>query len=193
MGLFGIKEEKNGEKIKFEFLPQKYIMISLSNSLSFIRAPLALLFLQESTTLRFLAILLAMITDSIDGFVARKSKSVSKFGAILDPTMDKFFVYFALCVFFFENKIEGWAALSMLSRDLYLCFFGGILLIQKRWSDYRFRAIRWGKISTALQFFVLMGLNANYNFSNSIYWIFITLGSLAFFELLQTLKEPQKS
>ena len=33
-----------------------------------------------------------MFTDSIDGYIARRSKSVSRFGAILDPAMDKFFV-----------------------------------------------------------------------------------------------------
>lgn len=167
--------------------------MSLSNSLSFIRAPLALLFLQENTTLRLIAILLAMLTDSIDGFVARKSKSVSKFGAILDPSMDKLFVYFALSIFFLENKIQGWEVLAMLSRDLYLCLFGIFLILQKRWSNYEFRAIRWGKITTALQFLILMGLNYHYNFPRSIYWVFIVLGTLAFLELLQTSKEPQKS
>lgn len=168
-------------------------MITLSNSLSFIRAPLALLFLQENISLRLFAIIMAMLTDSIDGFVARKSKSVSKFGTILDPAMDKFFVYFALSVFFYEERIGGWEIAAILSRDLYLILFGALLAIQSRLRQYRLRAIRWGKITTALQFFVLIGLSLKINFPSAIYWVFIILGTLAFFELMQTLKQPEKS
>ena len=80
-------------------------MFTASNSLSFIRAPLAFLFLQENPTLRMLAVLLAMITDMTDGHLARRSQSTSRFGAILDPAMDKFFVYFAMMTLLLENKM----------------------------------------------------------------------------------------
>ncbi len=90
-------------------------MLTLSNSLSFIRAPLALLFLTENTFLRILAVLLAMLTDSVDGYFARRSKSVSRFGTILDPTMDKFFVYFVLSILVLQNSIPLWAAFAMVS------------------------------------------------------------------------------
>ena len=107
-------------------------MITLSNSLSFLRAPLAFFFLQASPILRVAAVLLAMISDSIDGYLARRTQSASRFGAILDPAMDKFFVYFALSVLFFEGSISFLGALAMLSRDGFLCLYGMIMMLTNR-------------------------------------------------------------
>ena len=126
--------------------------MNLSNSLSLLRAPLAFLFLLENPTVRLLAIFLAMLTDSIDGYLARRSKTVTRFGAFLDPAMDKFFVVFCLGVLVSEGSIEVWQALTMISRDFALCFFGLYLSLSGLWQSYEFRAIRWGKITTALQF-----------------------------------------
>lgn len=160
-------------------------MLTISNTLSFLRAPLAFLFLQESTALRLLAIILAMITDSIDGYLARRSRSTSHFGAILDPAMDKFFVYFALAIFYFEGRISPWGMSAMLSRDAFLLLYGFLMLVCGRRRQIEFRAIRWGKVTTALQFIVLIALTLGY----SIPWIidasFMAMGLLAFVELLQ--------
>ena len=160
-------------------------MLSASNSLSFIRAPLAFLFLQESSTLRILAVILAMITDSIDGYLARRNQSVSRFGAILDPAMDKFFVYFAMIALFLENQIAPWQMAAMLSRDFFLCLYGFLMLATGRWKTVVFRAIRWGKVTTALQFIVLIGLVLGF----PLYWYicvaFVAMGWLAFLELFQ--------
>ncbi|MBX7067174.1 MAG: CDP-alcohol phosphatidyltransferase family protein [Parachlamydiales bacterium] len=160
-------------------------MFSASNSLSFIRAPLAFLFLQENTTLRIIAILLAMITDSIDGYLARRSQSVSRFGAILDPTMDKFFVYFAMTVLFLENRLGAFELTAMLSRDFFLCLYGFMMLVTKRWKSIVFRAIRWGKVTTALQFVVLVGIVLGFTFPWYLYVSFVIMGWLAFLELFQ--------
>ena len=164
-------------------------MLSLSNSLSFLRAPLALLFLVENTSCRIAAIFLAMLSDGFDGYLARRRKAVTRFGAILDPTMDKFFVLFALIVFYSEGKIQVWQGCAMLARDFFLCVFGLYLSLSGFWESYRVTAIRWGKISTALQFLTLIGLTAGYTFSSYLYGIFILLGLLAFIELCQIKKK----
>jgi len=158
-------------------------MFTLSNAISFVRAPLAFLFLSDNSMLRVFAIAMAMITDSIDGYLARRSHSTSKFGAILDPVMDKFFVYFALTVFVIEQKIKVWQASTMISRDFFLCLFGLYLLTFKKWKGFKFKSIRWGKITTTLQFIVLIGLCLNYTIPMFIYIAFIIFGALAFAEL----------
>ncbi|PIS02624.1 MAG: CDP-diacylglycerol--glycerol-3-phosphate 3-phosphatidyltransferase [Chlamydiae bacterium CG10_big_fil_rev_8_21_14_0_10_42_34] len=160
-------------------------MLTASNSLSFIRAPLAFLFLQENPTLRLIAIILAMVTDSFDGYLARKSQSVTKFGAILDPTMDKFFVYFAMTVLFLEQKIAPWEMAAMLSRDFFVCLYGLFMILAGRWKTVVFRAIRWGKITTALQFIVLIGLVVDITFPWYVFSSFMLMGWLAFLELFQ--------
>lgn len=167
-------------------------MLSLSNGLSFLRAPLALLFLSHNTSLRILAIILAMLTDSIDGYIARKYRSASQFGAILDPAMDKFFVLFSLGVLLLEDKLLVWQALAMISRDFFLCVFGIYLSLAGRWHAYQCKAIRWGKITTALQFFVLIALTLHYTLPSYLYALFIVFGVLAFIELLQIRQEKQE-
>jgi phosphatidylglycerophosphate synthase len=93
-------------------------MLTISNALSFSRIPLAFLFWVESPWVRLSAILLAMVSDSFDGYLARKNQSVSRFGAVLDPLADKFFVYFALSILLREGKLFFLQALAMLSRDI---------------------------------------------------------------------------
>ncbi len=161
-------------------------MLTLSNFLSFIRAPLALLFLSENVSVRLSAIFLAMLTDSIDGYIARRLGSVSRFGAVLDPVMDKFFVYFTLSILFLENHIHLWEAIAMISRDFFLLAYAFYLKFTGKWANYEFRAIRWGKATTAMQFFVLIGISAGYLFPWQGFSTFILFGALAFIELFQT-------
>ena len=159
-------------------------MITISNGLSFIRAPLAFLFWQADPKIRFTAILLAMISDCIDGYIARRNKSTSQFGAILDPAMDKFFVYFALAVLFFEERIGPYELATMLSRDICLSLYALTMLATGRWKTIVFRALRWGKVTTALQFIVLMGLTFSLTFPWYIYASFVAMGWFALLELV---------
>ena len=163
-------------------------MLSLSNSLTFLRAPLAFLFLVENSSFRLVAIILAMFTDSIDGYVARKRCAATRFGAILDPIMDKFFVIFALAVFLHEGRLELWQALSMISRDFFLCVFGVYLALSGLWHTFECQAMRWGKISTALQFLTLVGLTLGFTFTWHVYTLFVLFGTLAFIELCLLIK-----
>jgi CDP-diacylglycerol--glycerol-3-phosphate 3-phosphatidyltransferase len=158
-------------------------MFTASNSLSFIRAPLAFLFLQDNPTLRITAILLAMFTDSIDGYVARRNQTVSKFGTVLDPITDKFFVYFAITALFLEHRLETWELACMVTRDFFVYLYGAIQWSLGRWNNFVIRSIRWGKVVTALQFIVLIGLILNITFPWYIYTTFFALGFLAFLEL----------
>lgn len=164
-------------------------MFSLSNGLSLLRAPLALFFFSSSMILRLSAIVLAMFTDGLDGFLARKRRSTTQLGAILDPAMDKLFVFIALAVLLYEGQFEIWQALSMITRDLFLCVFGLYLKISGKWRAYQFRSIRWGKATTALQFIVLIALTMKLTVPAFAYGSFILFGLLAFIELLQLVKK----
>lgn len=159
------------------------MIMTLSNFLSLLRGPLALLFLFHDPLYRCLAIVVAMATDCLDGFLARKFRETSQVGAFLDPLMDKFFVFFAVCVFILEGNLKLWEALALISRDFAVLIFGLNLAIQRTWSNFQFRSIWSGKISTTLQFFVLLGLTFHLTMPVYIFWCFIILGLLALFEL----------
>ncbi len=158
-------------------------MITLSNILSFLRAPLAFSFFSEDPSIRLTCIFLAMFTDSIDGYVARRSRQTSRFGAIFDPAMDKFFVYFVLSILLFEQKILLWESVAMVSRDFFLCLFALYLFLTGKYKGYQVKAIRWGKVTTAMQFITILGLTLSFSFSRYLYISFICFGVLAFLEL----------
>ena len=160
-------------------------MITISNSLSFFRIPLAFLFIVDSPYLRLFAVVLAMITDSIDGYLARRNQSVSRFGAILDPATDKFFVYFALTILLKEGRLLPWQAALMLSRDMSVAVYAIFMAVTGKWKNLVFRSLRAGKAATALQFIVLTGLVIQVSFSWMTYGAFALMGGLACMELFQ--------
>lgn len=161
------------------------MILSLSNTLSLLRAPLAFLFLCENGWARIAAIFFAMLTDSIDGYLARRSRSTSRFGAILDPAMDKFFVFFSLSVLCFEGRLELWQVFSLMARDFFVALFGVYLRFSGLWDKFTCRSILWGKITTGLQFCILIGLVKELAIPPAFFYVFIVLGFFSFLELLQ--------
>ena len=156
---------------------------TLTNFLSFLRAPLALLFIIDNPISRCVIIVLAMITDFLDGYLARRWNMTSQVGAFLDPLTDKFFVILAAIILIQEGKLELWQALTMISRDFAVLLFGIYLSIRGFWSRFKFQSIWSGKIVTTLQFLVLLALIFNYSISPYFFIIFIGLGLLALIEL----------
>jgi CDP-diacylglycerol--glycerol-3-phosphate 3-phosphatidyltransferase len=160
-------------------------MLNPPNSLSLLRAPLALLFLSESIVVRTIAVFCAMLTDCIDGYLARRYQYTSRLGAVLDPMMDKFFVFFVLGAFVFEQRLQFWQATLMISRDIFLCIFAFYLALKGDWKSYRCRAVRWGKVTTAMQFIIIILLSFNVFPPSFVYWIFFLVGLLVFIELIR--------
>ena len=168
-------------------------MLNPPNSISFLRAPLALLFIIESTSLRTVAIVLAMLSDGVDGYLARRYHFTSRFGAILDPLMDKFFVYVVLVILLFEQHILPWQVATMLARDFFLLLFLSYLWITGTWRSLGVKAIRWGKVTTAAQFCVLLAIVLKISFPPQLFFLFVLFGSLAFIELLQFKKRASSN
>lgn len=166
-------------------------MINIPNILSALRFPLAFCFLQSDPLVRALAVLGAMLTDWLDGYIARRYQMVNKFGTLLDPLGDKFFVIFAFSVLIQENKLTWLEAGMMISRDFAVMLYGAYLTIRGRLLNYEFRSIWSGKISTTLQLIVLMGLTFGITPPSYLYSVFLILGFLALVELYHTDKSKQ--
>ena len=64
-------------------------MWNLPNILSLTRFPLALLFLIDSVPIRIIAIFVALLTDYLDGYIARSRSLVTRLGTALDPIADR--------------------------------------------------------------------------------------------------------
>jgi CDP-diacylglycerol---glycerol-3-phosphate 3-phosphatidyltransferase len=160
------------------------MLLNFSNVLSLSRAGFALAFIQENPFIRLLAVVCAMVTDFLDGYIARRQKATTQFGAVLDPIMDKFFVFFAGGIFYFEEKLTAFGLCALLSRDISICLFGLFLGVARKWKGYECKAIWWGKVTTVAQFVVLIALTINLVFPTYVYALFMMMAGFAFLELL---------
>jgi CDP-diacylglycerol--glycerol-3-phosphate 3-phosphatidyltransferase len=68
----------------------------------------------------FAAILMAGLSDMADGYVARRQKTISNFGAFLDLTADKVFVTAMLVCLNYQGAVPLWAVLVILLREFFV-------------------------------------------------------------------------
>ena len=109
------------------------------------------LLLHEGTEMAGLILVgVVMSTDWVDGYIARRTNSVSELGKLLDPVSDRLAVAAVLIALVIRDALPLWAALLILVRDA-LVLVAGIALLGSRGRRIDVRYI--GKVGT----FVLMG------------------------------------
>lgn len=159
------------------------MILTVPNILSLLRLPLALLFLYQDLSVRISVLVIAMVTDGLDGYIARRYGQSSPLGVILDPLMDRFFAFFLIAVLMWEGSLSLFQLLILLSRDFSVMFFGLYLFITGKMSDYRLGAIWCGKASTFLQFIFFLAILFQLPIPFYAYAIFLFFGILALPEL----------
>lgn len=91
--------------------------------------------------------IIAASTDSVDGYIARKRKQITRFGKFLDPIADKLLVTAALIALVQRNEVNAWAAMVIIGRDLIVT---GLRLVAAG-EGVVIAASAWGKIKTIIQ------------------------------------------
>ncbi|MCJ7653015.1 MAG: CDP-diacylglycerol--glycerol-3-phosphate 3-phosphatidyltransferase [Actinobacteria bacterium] len=93
-------------------------------------------------------------TDWADGFIARRTKTVSKFGVIADPLADRIFIGAALITLYIRGILPLLFLVIVLGRDILMAL--GYPVLGK--IDPSKIAVHWtGKVATAI-LFVALGL-----------------------------------
>ena len=130
-------------------------LLNIPNALSFLRLPLAVLFIiTDSAWTRACIILLAAITDGLDGWLARRLGQQTEAGQLVDPITDKLFVLVAMATMTARGELQPWMVLLLLARDIYTSF--AFFMIKALAWRVRFKARFIGKIVTVLQFSALI-------------------------------------
>jgi CDP-diacylglycerol--glycerol-3-phosphate 3-phosphatidyltransferase len=109
-------------------------ILTISNFVSFLRVLLtipAIIFLSYHQNYEAAAVfILAYLSDLLDGFIARKTNTVSEWGKVIDPLADKLFVGIIIIALAVMEVIPIWFVAVILGRDL-LIVMGGIYAEKK--------------------------------------------------------------
>jgi len=121
------------------------------------RAPLAAVFpfTVDRPRVAFAILVVAGLSDVLDGWYARRSGKATATGAILDPVMDKLFVTTVVVTLLLTSHLPGRAALLLLTRELVQLPLAAWLAFDRRNvsnRSSRLRANWFGKVCTVLQF-----------------------------------------
>lgn len=90
---------------------------------------------------------IASLTDFLDGYLARRSGQITKFGIILDPIADKFLVISALIVLVDMERLAAWIAITIIVREFLVTGLRVVALSK----NIVIPAETGGKIKTTLQ------------------------------------------
>ena len=134
-------------------------MLNLPNVLSLSRIGLAVAFvLGSGTTERVALIGAASATDFLDGWIARRRKMTTRWGALLDPITDRAFVFAAVSSYMFRDELTTGQYFTLLARDL-MTAIGFLVARSVSWlRPVEFHARMPGKIVTVLQLVTLLAV-----------------------------------
>ncbi|HYD54012.1 MAG TPA: CDP-alcohol phosphatidyltransferase family protein [Gemmatimonadaceae bacterium] len=138
-------------------MPAGLTLKALPNVLSFSRLVLAAGFVAaDGVGMRVGLIGAAAATDFLDGWLARRVNAASRWGALIDPIADRFFVLTAVATMLFSGALTTAQYFVLIARDLATAVGFLVARVVSWLKPVEFRA-RWlGKVVTALQLAALV-------------------------------------
>jgi phosphatidylglycerophosphate synthase len=134
-------------------------LLSLPNAISLSRIFLAAGFVATPEAgARVALISVASATDFLDGWLARRGGSVSRWGALIDPLADRAFVLTAAATYVWRGELGAGQFATLLARDIATAV-GFIVARLVPWlRSVEFQARLLGKLVTALQLATLLAV-----------------------------------
>jgi len=128
--------------------------------------------------LRIIALLIfcsAVLTDFIDGIIARAKREKTKLGSILDPLADKILLITAF-ISLSQSKLTvvlpDWVVITVISRDIIIVL--GAVVIQFITGHLDVHPSHLGKITTFFQMATVISILLNFGFSY-LFWYLAVL------------------
>ena len=105
--------------------------MNLPNRLTILRVlmiPIFMFFLLNQTIgfaeeAALIIYVIASLTDTLDGYIARKYNLITDFGKFMDPLADKLLVISSLICFVQLDFIYSWVAMIIIARELIITGF----------------------------------------------------------------------
>ncbi|MEA4896025.1 MAG: CDP-diacylglycerol--glycerol-3-phosphate 3-phosphatidyltransferase [Oscillospiraceae bacterium] len=111
--------------------------------------------------------IVASVTDSIDGYVARHYNQISTFGKFIDPLADKLLVFAALLIFVERGQMASWACMIVIAREFAVT---GLRLVAME-DGVVIAAGTSGKVKTALSIVCSCIMLLPHDFAAHPWWV----------------------
>ena len=166
-------------------------MLRAPDLLTMSRIPLAIVFLLvESSIVRFVVLVLVVVTDIGDGIWARRIGG-SRAGAVLDPVADKLFMLAAFIVVFRTGVLSPWEVLGVLLRDITALFsFIGVSMLGR---PKTFPARAGGKAVTVCQALTLLAFLAESELLRPLAWATAAISLYAIWDYVNVARSRKKA
>ena len=138
--------------------------LNLPNFLTMVRillVPVLVVALLDETpngdTIAAVVFAIAALTDGLDGYIVRSRESVTTFGKVMDPIVDKLLIAAALISLVSLDRVAAWVAMVIIGRE----FAVSGLRIAAGQQGVVISASPLGKLKTILQVGMVMALIAS--------------------------------
>jgi CDP-diacylglycerol--glycerol-3-phosphate 3-phosphatidyltransferase len=138
--------------------------MNLANRLTLIRiilVPVFMLFLlikiEYGEYIAAAIFVLAALTDSLDGYIARKHNQITKLGKLMDPLADKLLITAALISLVQMDKISAWIATIIIAREFVVTGLRSVAASE----GMVIAASIWGKLKTISQIVAVVAIILN--------------------------------
>ena len=163
-------------------------IFNVPNTLSLIRvflAPLVLLFLslRIDTPISFLpevswgdalaaaVFIIAALTDTFDGYIARRDNLVTNLGKFIDPLADKVLVVAAMLALIELDRVPAWIVMVIITREFVVT---GLRLVAAA-EGVVIAASKGGKLKTVCQIIALIMLILKIPYGMAVMWVAMIL------------------
>ncbi|MBI3314161.1 MAG: CDP-diacylglycerol--glycerol-3-phosphate 3-phosphatidyltransferase [Candidatus Omnitrophica bacterium] len=133
----------------------------------------------------FFVFLFAAVTDYLDGVYARNYNLVSKFGKIIDPSMDKVLILVPLATFAYMDTISVWWVVPIFIREIIITFCRIAWMFEdKAVGAEKLGKFKFGAQVLAVAFTFLFYLAIDFSFLNPWVVIYRNLMMISLFAAL---------
>ena len=131
-------------------------IFTLANLVSVVRLMAIPVFLvlvtRDQLVPAFILLVAAVLTDFVDGLIARSMNQITKLGQFLDPFADRLFIAATVIALAIQEVVPWWFVIAVMLRDALLGVGG---LVMTRYGHGTLPVKWWGKVSTFGMLFVL--------------------------------------
>ena len=131
-------------------------IFTLANAVSVVRLMAIPVFLwlvvEDQLLIAFVLLVVAVLTDFVDGMIARHMNEITKLGQFLDPFADRLFIAATVVALAIQAVVPWWFVIAVMLRDALLGIGG---LVMARYGAATLPVKWWGKVATFSMLVVL--------------------------------------